>query len=211
MNYVWLISYLCLWLVVLLLLLAVVTLARQVGLLHTRLGPSGARMTNAGPEVGAVAPRVMVTDLAGRSFDLGGERRRPLLLVFLSATCGTCAEVAPAVRTLWKSERERLDIMIASLYSGADEAGKFVARYKLDDMPCLVTEGLDYEFRVYSPPYAVLIDEDGVVRSKGIVNHLEHLESLVNVIDLGHKSIQAWLNAPPGQPLQVAPSASAGE
>src|SRR5829696_6664155 len=155
MNYIWLISYLGLWLVVILLLLAVVTLARQVGLLHTRLGPSGARMTNAGPELGAVAPRVTAADLAGRSFDLGGERSRPLLLVFLSATCGTCAEVAPAVRTLWKSERERLNIILASLYSGAEETGKFVARYTLDELPCLISEGLDYEYRVYSPPDAV--------------------------------------------------------
>jgi len=168
-------------------------------------------MTNAGPEIGAVAPRVTAADLAGRSFDLGGERSRPLLLVFLSATCGTCAEVAPAVRTLWKSERERMDIMIVSLYSAAEEAAGFVTRYKLDEIPCLVSEGLDYEYRVYSPPYAVLIDEEGVIRSKGIVNHLEHLESLVNVLDLGHKSIQAWLNAPEGQPLQVAPGARAGE
>jgi hypothetical protein len=49
---IWLISYVALWLLVTLLLLAVFTLARQVGILHTRLGPVGARMVNAGLEIG---------------------------------------------------------------------------------------------------------------------------------------------------------------
>jgi methylamine dehydrogenase accessory protein MauD len=206
-NGIWLVSYIGLWLLVLILLLAVVTLARQVGLLHGRLGPAGARMTNAGPEVGAVAPLVKATDLDGRIFDLGGERRQPLLLVFLSATCGTCAEAAPAVRALWKAERKRLEIVIVSLYSEAQEARSFMERYKLEDLPCLISEGLDHEYRVYSPPYALFIDEEGIVRSKGVVNHLEHLESLINVVDLGHNSIQEWA----GGNLNVATETAAGK
>jgi hypothetical protein len=39
-------------------------------------------------------------------------------------------------------------------------------------------------------PYALLLDEEGVLRSKGIVNSLSHLESLLNTIDHGYRSVQ---------------------
>ncbi|HCL72467.1 MAG TPA: methylamine utilization protein MauD, partial [Gammaproteobacteria bacterium] len=50
--------------VVLVLVLAVFALARQIGVLHTRLAPAGALMTTAGPKVGEPAPLLSVPDLS---------------------------------------------------------------------------------------------------------------------------------------------------
>ncbi len=50
-------------LVVLVLVIAVFALARQIGVLHTRLAPAGALMTTAGPKVGEPAPLLSIPDL----------------------------------------------------------------------------------------------------------------------------------------------------
>ena len=39
-------------------------------------------------------------------------------------------------------------------------------------------------------PYALLLDGEGILRCKGIVNSLSHLESLLNVLDSGYASVQ---------------------
>jgi len=42
-------------------------------------------------------------------------------------------------------------------------------------------------------PYAVLIDERGVIRAKGLVNSREHLESLFNAKELGVGTVQDYI------------------
>jgi methylamine dehydrogenase accessory protein MauD len=42
-------------------------------------------------------------------------------------------------------------------------------------------------------PYAVLIDADGVLRARGIINSREHLESLFEAQRLGVASLQDYL------------------
>ena len=48
-------------------------------------------------------------------------------------------------------------------------------------------------YQVGKLPFAVLIDRDGVIRAKGLVNSREHLESLVVAEETGFGTIQAWL------------------
>ena len=48
-------------------------------------------------------------------------------------------------------------------------------------------------FEVAKLPYAVLIDESGALRSKGLVNSREHLESLVLAMQSGYDSIQDYM------------------
>ena len=195
MSGIWLISYLGLWLLVFLLTVVVLALARQIGVLNTRLGHSGARMINAGPEIDDPAPVVTVPDLSGEELVFGGARGRPSLLVFMSTGCGSCAALAPAVRTIWKSERRRVDVKLVSMYSGRAETIKFLERYKMSQVPCTVALDVNEKYQVMTAPYAVLLDAEGVVRSKGAVNHAEHLESLLNVLDEGYASVQDWYYA----------------
>jgi len=48
-------------------------------------------------------------------------------------------------------------------------------------------------YRVSKLPYVVLIDHEGVVRAKGLVNTREHLESIVAAKQMGIGSIQEYL------------------
>jgi methylamine dehydrogenase accessory protein MauD len=48
-------------------------------------------------------------------------------------------------------------------------------------------------FAVSKLPTAILIDDEGIVRAKGIVNTREHLESLFLAHELGAGSIQQFI------------------
>ncbi|HSB09066.1 MAG TPA: thiol-disulfide isomerase [Blastocatellia bacterium] len=195
MNGVWLVSYLALWLVVALLLLAVFALARQVGLLHRRMGPAVARTENEGPSIGETIQKVKVVNFEGREMTVGGDRTLPTLFVFLSATCPTCLELAPALRSIWKSDRNSLELVMVTVDSDAHVNRNFIARNKLWGIPLVVSQSLALQLGVFSPPYGVLIDAQGLVLAKGVVNHLEHLESLIDAARLGYPTMESWREA----------------
>jgi methylamine dehydrogenase accessory protein MauD len=48
-------------------------------------------------------------------------------------------------------------------------------------------------FHVSKLPFAVLIDKDGVIRAKGLVNSREQIESLFNAMEFGVKSLQEYV------------------
>ena len=42
-------------------------------------------------------------------------------------------------------------------------------------------------------PFAIIIDGDGVLRSKGLVNTREHMESLIEAMDTGIATVQEYV------------------
>jgi len=50
-------------------------------------------------------------------------------------------------------------------------------------------------YQVGKLPYAILIDADGIIRAKGLVNSREHLDSLILAEESGFGTIQAYLAA----------------
>ena len=67
--------------------------------------------------------------------------------------------------------------------------------HKLEGFPYVVSPVVGMTYQVGKLPYAVLIDELGIVRAKGLVNSREHLESLLVAKETGYASIQAYLDA----------------
>jgi methylamine dehydrogenase accessory protein MauD len=208
MNSIWLVSYLCLWIVVLSLVVAVSLLMRQIGLLHRRLAPSGARVENAGPQIGSSVRELDELDSQGRRVTLGSEHGKQTLLVFVSAICQACDGLAPAIRSVWKSERESTDVVIVSLGGDLVSNRAFVRRHKLEAIPYLISEKIGSHYSVLAPPYALLIDENGGLRAKGVVNHLEHLESLFNAVAVGHSSLQSYARMHHKHDPAITPTAS---
>ncbi len=181
------------WIVILVLVFALLALGRQIGILHTRLAPAGALMTSAGPKVGELAPVVAAEDLRGQSVTFGGPRDFAQLILFVSPTCPICKTLIPAARSLARSERRRLELAFASDGGERVQHEHYVADMGLQSYPYIVSLELGMKFEVGKLPYAVLIDKDGVLRSKGLVNSREHLESLVESMDTGFESIQDYL------------------
>ncbi len=183
------ISNLLLWLVVLALLVAVIALARQVGILYERVAPMGALTLDAGPAVGTAAPAMSLRALDGRAIELGTPTRASTLLFFLSPTCPVCKKLLPILRSIREAEGKWLDVVLASDGDLAEHQ-QYVARQGLGDFPYVLSRDLGMAFRVGKLPYAVLVDEQGQVRAKGLVNSREQIESLFNARDLGVGSVQ---------------------
>lgn len=181
-----------LWCLVVGLGIAVFALARQVGILFERVSPMGALITDSGPKVGDASPRFELTTMAGNSLSIGGGASRSTLVFFLSPSCPVCKKLLPALRTMRRDESDWLDIVLASDGDPAQHA-EFIARNDLTAFPYVLSTELGMGYRVSRLPFGVLLDTQGRVRAKGLVNNREQLESLFTAKELGVDSIQTFL------------------
>jgi methylamine dehydrogenase accessory protein MauD len=188
------VSNVLLWVVVLGLSAVVVALTRQIGILYERVAPAGALAIGLGPKVGEAAPLVDAPLLSGGRMHLGGPSAdgRRTLLFFLSPTCPVCKTLLPVVRRIAREERKRVRLVLASDGPEAEHR-RFVDANDLSDLPYALSTELGVAWKVPRLPYAALLDAAGVVRSKGLVNSREHLESLLEADERGVASIQDYL------------------
>lgn len=186
-----------LWVVVLALLVAVFALARQIGILYERIAPMGALMIDSGPAVGEAAPRFDLPALAGGSVAVGAAGGHSQLLFFLSPTCPVCKKLLPILKSIAAAEAGWLRIVFAS-DGEAEEHAAFRRRAALTDFPYVLSAELGMAFRVGKLPYAVLLDEAGRVRAKGLVNSREQLESLFTAKELNVASVQEYVSGAAG-------------
>jgi methylamine dehydrogenase accessory protein MauD len=169
-------------------------LARQVGLLHERVAPMGAMTSDQGPAVGDLAPTLTAATLEGVRFEIGGPsaQGRSRLLLFVSPACPVCKKLLPIARSV--AHAERLEVVLVG--DGDTNAQRAMIRqFALENLPFLNSPQVGLAFHVGKLPYAILIDAEGVIRAKGLVNSREHLESLIVAEETGFGTIQAYLAA----------------
>ena len=128
---------------------AVLALAREIGVLRLRVGPGSAlEIPEEGPELGSRSPLV-------ERFDLTADTRHAVA-VFSSEGCRVCQSLGPSIQLL------RSDPAIAiEVYDEAADAEVWAAL----DVP--------------GSPYAVALSPEGVVLAKGTFNNLAQLESVI--------------------------------
>jgi methylamine dehydrogenase accessory protein MauD len=171
----WAASYVVLWFLVLGLCVVVVALARQVGTLHLRLGPRGAlELDDEGPPLGEAPVPIDVTDLFGKEISIGGPGKSQMLL-FVSPTCRSCAEVLPSLSVV---ARQGAMSPIVITDADADSAKSIAARRV--DAPIVASAEAVRLYEIPGTPYVVVLDRGGVVRAKGTANNLEQMEGLVD-------------------------------
>jgi len=168
-------------------------LARHIGILSVRLGPAGARTMNPGPRIGQLAPPLQVTDITGRDVTLGANLGKRTLLVFLSTQCSTCLEILPGLKTLYRTEKDNLEIVLISPEPDIESCRAYAHQHGLSAMPFIASSDLATRYQVGISPYAILVDRAGIVKAKGLVNNTAHLESLFNAEEVGHPSIQSYM------------------
>lgn len=181
------------WVVIVAMGVALLALARQVGILHMRVAPAGALTTSGGPGVGDTATAIEARTLDGSVVMVGGDAHGvPLrLLMFVSASCPLCKALIPMVRAFGKAERVEISFV------GDDDAAvqrEMIARHELESYRFINGPEVGRAFEVSKLPYAVLLDEHGKVLSKGLVNSREHLESLVVAHEMGIRSVQDYIS-----------------
>lgn len=180
-----------LWVVVIGLIVAVLALARQLGILHERIRPAGALQIANGLKVGEAAPVIDAVDLAGRALRIGAANAqgRSTLVAFVSPTCPVCKSLLPVLKSMRKSERAQVNVILAS-DGTAREHQDFIDAESLGEFSYVLSEQLGLSYGASKLPYAVLVDAAGIVRATGLVNTREHLESLLEAQAHGVASIQ---------------------
>jgi methylamine dehydrogenase accessory protein MauD len=188
-----LISQIVLWISLLGLAAVVFALIRQIGVLHERIAPMGALTIDRGPGVGDRSPLFDLIDIRQRPVAIGrpDAEGKSTFVMFLSPGCPVCKKLLPAVKSI--AQGEPLMKLVFASDGERDEQERFVRAQRLEDYPYVLSAELGMTFRIGKLPYAVLIDEQGVVRAKGLVNTREHLESIVQAKELGVGSIQEYL------------------
>ena len=150
----WAAAFAVQWILLAVLAVVVVALARQIGVLHLRLAPLGAlEIDEEGPPLGEAPQERVARGGEGANVLVGGPGPRRLI-AFVSPTCPICEQVLP------------------SLPASASAGG--LALQVVSDPE------LEAAYRVPGVPFVVVLDEGGVVRSKGTVNSLEQVEGLVD-------------------------------
>ena len=128
---------------------AVLALAREVGMLRLRLGPSSAlEIPEEGPALG------VRSDLIER-FDASGPTELALA-VFMSEACPVCRSLEPAISSL--AREPGLAVAVFDEYADGDV-------WRAHEVP--------------GSPFAVTLDRGGTVLAKGTFNNLAQLESVL--------------------------------
>ena len=193
------VSQIILWIAVLVLVAIVVVLARQIGVLHERIAPAGALAMNAKLSVGDRAPKLRLNSLDGRRVDIGSETEMSTLVFFVSPDCPVCKSPLPIVKSSLRAERSWIKGVLASDGGNAALHRDYISSHDLGAIPYVVSEELGQQYGVSKLPYAALIDQKGYVRSLGMVNTREHIESLFNASEMGVASIQEYISKKRGK------------
>jgi len=180
------------WIVILGLGLALLALARQVGVLHVRLAPAGALLSGKGPVVGEASPLLEAMTMEGAPLAIGKPltKSRMQLLLFVSPHCPLCKELIPIAKNF--AQTEKLDIVFVGDDDPAEQQA-MIARLEMGGLPFVNSSIVGRSFHVDRLPHAVLIGGDGTLLSKGLVNSREHLESLITAHEMGVVSVQDYL------------------
>jgi hypothetical protein len=150
----WAAAFVVQWVLLAILTVVVVALARQIGVLHLRISPVGAlEMDDEGPALGEPLASRTAAGRDGTTVIIGGPGGRRLL-TFVSPTCPVCERILPSL-------------------PAAARASGLVAQVVSDPV---AERALD----VPGVPFVVVVDELGIVQSKGTVNSLEQLEGLID-------------------------------
>ena len=180
----WAASYVVLWVLVVVLALVVVALARQIGTLHMRIGPHGAlEIDTEGPPLGEPAERFEAEDVLGEPVTVGGPGEQQLLL-FVSPGCQLCAQVLPSVDAVAAAG----DMRPLVLADGDREEALSYYASRSWKAPLVPATHIAESYEIPGTPFAVILDDLGVVRSKGTINNLEQMEGL---IDTARKRLDA--------------------
>lgn len=167
MEGIWLISYIVLWALVLALSVLVFLLYRQLGVMY--LGTAEG-VSRDGLDRGARAPNFNLTDQYGNPQKLSDYRGRSVLLLFGSPHCSPCRTLLPQLHDWAKSHPEVGVIWLNA--ASVDESLKFVSDTgaTLPIAPYTPEENLLDKYRVRVTPFLFMVDENGIIRSKGLVN-----------------------------------------
>lgn len=162
-----------------LLLLVVLGLARELGVMLARSGPTFAKPTQQGPELGERLEPLVLSTVGGDECTIGASKRSMHLLLFTSPTCPACEALVPAVKAFATSYGDAIRVIVLVSIYDATKCDQWIQRLAGSGAKIAVAPEVHRRMGISLTPYAVLLGRDNEVRTRGIVNTLEQLESLI--------------------------------
>jgi hypothetical protein len=101
-----------------------------------------------------------------------------VFLVFTMSGCKPCHRIVPELNKL----QRRGDVQVLVVNNGEMEATRQWAREVRAGVPVLVQQqfSVSRRYEVYGTPFAFLIDERGVIASKGLINTGQHIDFVLS-------------------------------
>lgn len=161
-------------------LVAVLILAREVGLLLVRLGPDRAMPTTDGIDIGEDVSNLLThIDVAGNQLSPGSRKKPVTMLVFTRRQCVACQRLLPDVKGFARKYLAQCELRILS----EDSPPFDPSLLKLIGSPgiSIVSPVSFSSFNVHLTPYAIVTDFSGKVVARGVVNSIQQMESLLGV------------------------------
>ncbi len=179
MSVGWQVTLIVLWVVVLMQTTLILVLFRQVGLVY--LGRRDARARDGLP-LRSLAPAWEAADLTGRVQASSLFGQRPLLLVFAEPGCAPCKEFLPELREFARQHESDLNTVVVG--TDSDDQNREMAREYQLEVPVLTQSrrSISADYRVFASPFVYFIDEEGVIRDKGVVNFRVQLEEKLRAL-----------------------------
>lgn len=150
---------------------------RALGVLTWRLDQMEAmrpsRIGREGLKVGRKAPDFTLPSTTGGERSLAEFGGRKVLLVLTQSGCGPCMEIVPELNRL--HDRGELQVLVVN--NGEPEPTRHWVNETKARFPVLAQEklSLSKRYEVFVTPFAFLIDEQGVITSKGIAGSKQYL------------------------------------
>ncbi|MGW0809232.1 TlpA family protein disulfide reductase [Nonomuraea sp. NPDC002799] len=146
-------------------LILTAVLFRQLGLM---VMGSARGADDSGISVGRRLPALDLIDArTGAAVDVH-DQRRPQLVFFGSTTCHECAEIYPDIRYL----EDHHDLRVVNFLFGSDLADivAYAGERGIKGPVVVATEDLATTFDVEVSPFAFVVDQRGLIVSKGLLN-----------------------------------------
>ena len=176
------VSSTALWLVVLFLCFLLLGALRAIGILRWQLeqlqATTPSRVGRNGLAVGKKAPAFSLPSINGKEIALSDFAGRRVLLVFTQSGCSPCNAIVPDLNRL--AERSTHQVLVIN-NANIDQTRAW-AREADARFPVLAQEkyAVSKRFEAYATPFAFLIDEQGIIRSKGIAGSKQHLNFVLS-------------------------------
>jgi methylamine dehydrogenase accessory protein MauD len=182
MSIFWVSAILALWVLVLFLGFLLLGTLRALGLLTWRLEQLEAttpkRLGRDGLKAGKRAPDFTLPSAAGNEVALHDFAGRKVLLVFTQSGCSPCQKIVPELNRLGRSG----DSQVLVVNNGDLEATRKWSEHVGAGFPVLAQTqfSISKKYEVFATPFAFLIDEKGVIASKGIINNRQQIRYVLS-------------------------------
>jgi len=116
----------------------------------------------------------------GKYFSKKDLEKMPTLIGFISPNCPACKDMIPDWNRAITKYKGKVNFLLIGVGQNRDQYNEFLKNRPLKGDLILDPDNVGQAFRVRVTPFAIMLDEKGVVVEKGLCNSEQHIEHLIS-------------------------------